>query len=478
MTSSLDISVPLGTKHYFSVKYMFLGTLVLFTFALISESLFLSSGSLVGKLTWNETTELINALGGKDAANYLRIGLDLSDGVLTSSNLWILNLWPPGMPALYTLLIILPGTVVPKMVLVSSLLWAVAGGITTAIIKPFGSKFALVGFIFFWTLFSNPFAWVLGNGILFSDGIGSSLLVIFLGLIFVINRMLIDRSKTRTKSLITISISAGLVLGVTLAFRWAFVIVVTLIGVFALIWAMRAIISLTIKKSSKSESGETKNIFVVFVSLGLGMFIAILPWTLVTQFILHPGNPTWSMGDYQWAQRWLTDDQLNKAGAGFLVEGNANWACEISPEDCSIMNSIALSSDGQKYDFLRNAAIAAAASHPVEFTKNRFDAFGRAWFSSPGSKVGSFDSVGYGIINMLIGVAFFILTFKMRKKFKIYVSVVSLLVLGLIAALFVAHLENRYLIPLITTLGVSAFTLGGAAITEKSRSKKASGSQV
>jgi hypothetical protein len=478
MTSSRDISIQPAKKYYFSLKYMLLGTLFLFAFALISESLFLSTDSLVGSRTWSNTSELINALGGVDAANYLRIGLDLSDGVLTSNNLWILNLWPPGMPALYTLLLILPGTLVPKMVLVSSLLWAVAGGITTAIIKPFGSKFALVGFILFWTLFSNPYAWVLGNGILFSDGIGSSLLVIFLGMIFVINRMLIDRRIMKVQSLIFLSISAGLVLGVTLTFRWAFVIVVTFIGVFALIWALRALIDLVIKKPSTSESGETKNIFLFFISLGLGIFIAILPWTLVTQFKLHPGNPTWSMGDYQWAQRWLTDDQLNKAGAGFLVEGNANWACEISPEDCSIMNGIALTNDGQKYDFLRNAAISVAAHHPVEFAINRFDAFGRAWFSSPGSKVGSFDSVGYGLINISIGAAFIILAFKMRKKFKIYVSVVSLLVLGLIAALFVAHLENRYLVPLITTLGVAAFTLGGAAIREKSKSKKVSESQV
>ena len=478
MTFNRIDSISFTNKQYISYKYLLLGNLLFFVFALITESLFLSSDPLVGARTWSNTTELINALGGVDAANYLRIGQDLSDGTLTSDNLWILNLWPPGMPALYTLLIFLPGAIVPKMVLVSSLLWATAGGITTAIIEPFGSKYALVGFIAFWILFSNPFAWTLGNGILFSDGIGASLLVIFIALIFIINRKIIDRSKSQIKSLITLSITAGLVLGITLTFRWAFVILVTLIGLFALICAISAAMIFAIKKTSKRIKTTSKNMFIMGISLGLGIFIAILPWTMVTQFKLHPGNPTWSMGDYQWAQRWLTDDQLNKAGAGFLVEGNANWACEISPEDCSIMNDVAVSNDGQNYDFLKNAAISAATKHPIEFAQNRLDAFSRAWFSSPGSKVGSFDSVGYGLIDILIGIAFIILAFKSRKQFKIYVSIVSLIILGLVAALSVAHLENRYLIPLITTLGVAAFTLGSVTLSEKTSTKRASGSQV
>lgn len=459
MTVINDISRQSHQPKLMSQKTFFISFIALFIFAVVVEAIFLATDSVVGAFTWSTLDDLINSLGGVDAANYLRIGKDLSDGVLSNENMWILNLWPPGMPVLYTVLLAVPGSIVLKMLIISSICWALAGAFTLSLLAPSGSKVAIIGFLIFWLIISNPYAWTLGNGILFSDGIGAALLIIFINLIFLINKQVTFEGNYFNKRIVMLSLIAGLSLGLSLTFRWAFVVSVALVSIISLLFSIYLLLKLAINSFKMPSESNQNKYFKVFISISLGIFIAILPWTIVTQIKLHPGNPTWSMGDYQWGQRWLTDQQLNVAGASFLVEGNANWACEISPERCKVLNKISLSGDSSKYTYLRDEAIKAAITHPIEFIANRSDVLFRSLFSSPNSKVGSFDSIGYGVLNTLMAMCFIFLAIITRKQFKLYVLMVTSTISGLLIALGIAHVENRYLIPIVTLLGTSAFTL-------------------
>lgn len=472
MTVINDISEQSHLPKLMSQKTFYVSFIALFFFAVVVEAIFLATDNVVGAFTWSNLDDLINSLGGVDAANYLRIGKDISDGVLSNENIWILNLWPPGMPVLYTVLIAIPGSVVVKMVIFSSLFWALAGAFSLSLITPSRSKLATIGFLVFWLLISNPYAWTLGNGIMFSDGLGAALLIVFVNLIFLINKKLNTEGNYFNKRIVILSLLAGLSLGLSLTFRWAFVVSVALVSIFSLLCSVYFLLKLSIKHFIGPSGQEQKNYFTVLITISLGIFLAVLPWTIVTQFKLHPGNPTWSMGDYQWGQRWLTDIQLSQANAGFLVEGNANWACEISPEQCIELNKIALSGDGSKYTYLRDEAIKAAIAHPVEYIANRSEVLFRAYFSSPNSKVGSFDSIGYGIVNSLISFSFVFLAIISWKKYKLYVLMATITISGLLIALGIAHVENRYLIPLVSLLGATAFTL----LSTRIKPKKVAGS--
>jgi hypothetical protein len=262
---------------------------------------------------------------------------------------------------------------------------------------------------------------------------------------------------------VVFALMAGLSLGISLYFRWAFLLVVVLVVAFAVIGILyisfRQMMSLRVRGMETQRKFHSQGAMKILAALGIGVIVAIAPWTAYAGLVLHPGNPTWSTGDYQWAQRWLTDSQLKGEGAIFLEEGGANWACKIAPDKCLVLNPVAVANDAKDYLALRDEALTAVVIHPIDFIANRLDFGTRAAFSLPGSSVGSFSGIGYGVLAAVMFLAMSTLLVRFFKRNVPFSSVLVLAGVGIVAALGVAHFETRYLIPLTLVVGVSTFLL-------------------
>jgi hypothetical protein len=445
-----------------SLRALWFSFIVLTIFGVLVVTIYLSTDGTVGPLTWGSAQALLEKLGGGDAANYLRIGLDLQDGRLSSENLWILNLWPPGMTFLYTGLLYLPGSLIPKMVVVSVVFWAFAGALVASILAARMRRLVVFLFLFYWAFGTAAFSWLLGTGLLYSDGIGSALLIIFIALAFLAGENRPDSSLSSRRR-VFFALLAGFSLAVSLYFRWAYLVVVVFIVVFAvlgILWfAVRSFVSRRTVVSDSKRDVKRPEAIQVLAGLAIGVIVVVAPWTAYVAVVLHPGNPAWSTGDYQWAQRWLTDAQLINGGASFLAEGGANWACKVAPERCLELNPIAVANDSEDYPTLRDEALAAAVTNPIEFVANRLTFGTRAAFSLPGSPVGSFSGIEYGVLGAAMFLAMASLLVRFFRRNVLFSCTLLLSGMGLLAALAVAHFETRYLIPITLVVGVSTFLL-------------------
>lgn len=405
--------------------------------------------------------ELLSVLGFSDSGNYLRGAIDLQDLVISGDSQWIFNLWPPGQMLLLAIVIKLGLPPVITLMVIFAFFWAVIGSVI--LIKAFNTKiwYVLCPCVLLIWFTDSPFlGWNQYEGALGTDGIGTAILCL-LFIYFSNVWMKVTEGATFNPW------SAGFAVSATLCFLSH----LRIIFLFSIIFSFIIVLAAKITKQFSRNLNNSGQLFLGLVKphinitlktkLLLGILltfsISLVPFSLY-KFQLTD-SISWSNSDYQWAQRWMTDEYLTKNNARFLVDGGANWACEIDPERCNLIQKLELSSEtpysgSNKYDFkeFRNLALISILRNPVGFLENRIVRLVKAFTADAGAPVGSNNNLLRGIAFLLmylylavIGVA------KLRRLDEFELFTLSILV-SLLAPLFVAHFETRYLIP------VQAFT--------------------
>lgn len=406
------------------------------------------------RFLFTELEELISIQGGGDSGAYLLGGHALTENDMLGEHRWIFNLWPPGMVHLYALVISTGVPIVFAMFLISSATYGLVLTFLFFIIqKSLGIRVALFG-----TLFAllNPFAIIsLGPGsVLYSDGLGASFLALAIMSWLVWMPSLLSGTGKSLTGYYGLVFALSSVLLVSL--RWA---MVPVIGLF---WLAAGAASLNSRRVAKQ--GQDIPSPVGMFEFSKALIIAVmsaLPWTLYVATVLHPPNPFWSVGtNYTWAHRWLRDEDL----PGFLIAGNANWACDLNPEKCEVLRPLAIDG-GLAYSVFRNEALTTAVSQPLGFLSTGLADFFRGFFSLPYTGVGSY-SLWYlsAVSAVLILVA--LVASALRKNWLGPMGT-ALLLLPTLAVIAVFHIESRYLLP----LHYYAFTVCVYLILEGSRQR-------
>lgn len=429
-------AVPPKTNSF----VLFVATSILFGFAG-----FLVHYSKVENLEFlfADYEDLLSISGMSDSGYYLLGGNALSKGEILGENRWIFNLWPPGMAHVYALIIAAGLPIGLTMLVVSSAVYGLVLTQMWALLEKHSQpRTATLGLIIG---LANPFAIAsLGpSSLLYSDGLGSSLLALtFLSWIVWVPTLAAD-------TLTYVSGVSGLLFGVssvlTVSLRWSLVPVVGILWIWAAIFAIRKVFG----------SGGNRGTSPVIAGFGLlkaalvAAFTAF-PWTIFVATILHPPNPLWSIGtEYTWAHRWLLDDDL----PGFLVSGNANWACDLDPGKCDALRPLALGG-GSDYSLFQNEALKTAISHPFGFFSTGVSDFMSGFFSAPFSGVGLYSGWYFSAISafLILGA----LTVSVARRNWLGLSVTTIIVISTLLTLALFHVESRYLLP----VHFFAFTVG------------------
>lgn len=391
---------------------------------------------------------LIPTLGLSDPGSYLLAGASLAANDILGEHRWIFNLWPPGMPHIYSLILSAGLPIGLSMFVLSSGVYGLVLTLLFSVVgKLFSRKIAAITLL---PGLLNPFAiGSLGPGnVLLSDGLGASFLMLaVLAWLVWVPLLLSGNFDSSSRSYGAIfAVSSVMVLSL----RWS---MVPIIGLFWLTAAGVAVTNWYLSKR-KQKNVSAAGIFEFMKAMAIALTMG-LPWTVYVSTILHPPNPLWSVGtDYVWAQRWLKDDDL----PGFLMAGNANWACDLDPEKCEALSPLALEG-GLSYSVFRGEAVGTIVSNPLGFLATGLSDFFRGFFSAPSTAVGSYSSWELSAISAVL-ILLCLLMAAWQKNWMVALSVVFLL-FPTFFTIAVFHIESRYLLP----LHFQAFTICVFSIT-------------
>ena len=409
---------------------------------------------------------LLPRLGLSDSGSYLWAAVDLQDGVMSNAYIWVLNLWPPGIPyVLATLIKIGEGdSPVIGMVIVICTLWATVFATLATILVPRGGYLITAIFSVFWFVSPIFTAWTIRDGILGSDGLATAVgTLVAIGLVTATRPSL----GMRARFVLFGALGVGLAALAYLRILWFYTVPLALgaLLVVALLALGVALIRghLSSLRRHRAGIGQWAVLGAIFIGL-------CTPWTIYVATTLHPGNPSWSMGDYQWAQLWQPTETLEAAGAGFLVAGGGNWPCELAPQRCAQINDAETAtaapyggSEGMTFSEFRQEALLVAVTKPLDFIVDRVGVTLRSWLSVPGASVGTFGNIGFGLMTLAgfgLAVGILIVLGVRRHSTAIFLLMIFAVNVGVI---WLTHFETRYLVPLqamsLVVLAISALPL-------------------
>lgn len=439
----------------------FFGSLLLELWIALPQGL---ATEFFGVPSTTSVSDLLPILGGSDAGSYLGAALDLQDGSLSPAYQWVLNLWPPGMPVILAVLLKIGGGASPvvAMVVILCVLWSTVMTAVAVIFLPRRAYVTVAVFTIVWILSPIFTGWTTKGGVLGSDGLatalGSLVAIGFLWATFA-------EKPARPRYALFVLLGIGLAALAYLRIMWFYAVPAAL-AVLLVVVALRLLI-LRLRRRPTGIA-ENRNGYLSWVALA-GTFLALCaPWTVYGEAVLHPGSYSWSQGDYQWAQLWMTDDYLNNNGAGFLETGGANWPCDIDPDRCEELADEELSTDapyggqGQNtFSTFQREAILVAITNPGPFVVDRTDYTIRAWLSEPGASVGTFGNVGFGIATLVMFLASLAVLVVWTIRRRAAGPLLIFLILGAnLGVVWLTHFETRYVVPLqAMSLIVTAFWL-------------------
>ncbi len=398
------------------------------------------------------STELISSLGLSDPGNYMRVAVDLQDLTLSAENSWILNLWPPGMPLYLTVLTFISGngnpTAIATLIFIS--LWSVLYAILMNILISKRYFFLSVVFSYLWLFSPLLTGYNTDYGLLASDGISSVIMAFVVILMF----RLMSKRIPMTQNMFVLSVVIGFIWAIAAHFRmvWTFAIFASIVFSYFLFF-----LGTQIRRRSNNQNLDLQqsNVLFLFSIASLVFVILLIPWTLIGEAKLHPGNYNWSNGNYVWAQRWMSDQYLTDGGAGFLVEGNANWSCEIDKIQCNEIANAEIAAGTfysgygpYSHSELRNRALLSAIESPLHWLKIMTTKLFETWVTIPGASIGSAPNLLGGILTIFAYIAslFFLIrnVITTNNIFALFMFFISTFA---IAILYLEHFESRYLIP-------------------------------
>jgi hypothetical protein len=424
--------------------------------------------------------QLLNVLGFSDSGNYLRGAIDLQDLQVSTDNRWIFNLWPPGQMLLLALIISFGFPPVFTLIIVFTMLWSIVGA--AIVLKALQGKFWYLVFPCFSILWftDSPFVgWNQSEGAIGTDGIGTAVLC----LLFVYFSVLWNKIQLGASFNPWIS---GFVVAASLSFLSHLRIIFLFCIVSSLILILfRKIAGLGYARLNPSQRPnrnldalgvqsiqKSKLLLVILILFS----VSLVPFTVYKY--QKTGSFSWSNSDYQWAQRWMTDAYLLKNSAGFLVEGGANWACEIDPVKCREIQKSELLAENpysgfNRYDYseFRNLAFVSIVNNPLDFLENRISFVGKSFTSDAGAPVGSNGNFFRGIIFLVMYLYLVVRGIRRFLHLNDFELFTLFMMVGLLAPLFVAHFETRYLIP-VQAMTLVVFTFYASNFLKPVKSNK------
>jgi len=402
--------------------------------------------------------QFLAALGGGDAGSYTTIAYDLLDGQIQDENRWILNLWPPGVPFLLWLIMVVNGGALPivPFVVITGVLWAAALTLLSALLIRRRAFLMLGLFALAWLFGPLLTGWTVHRGAISSDGISAALTVILAAGLLLIGEPEFENVRGWRRHLYFGGI--GLLLGVLCLFRvtWLFAILASSAALVLYI-SFRALIRAARRRRGRDAPRPLART-LPWVAALVGFAIVVVPWTAVVGRVIHPGNYSWSQGEYQWAQTWMNDEQLAAIPyARFLIDGEVNWACDLDPMQCAQLEADESARDtpydGQGEhsftDFARRA-ILTAVGNPVPFIGSRSATTFVTWMSVPGDRVGAWSSVPFGIVSLLAFVSALVLLVRDSVRGRSGAFLLLMLAGANLGMIWLSHFETRYLMPLQT----------------------------
>lgn len=431
-----------------------------------------------GSIDLNASNDtLIEGLGLLDTGNYMRVAVDVQDLTISQENKWILGLWPPGMPGYLAFLTFISGggnpTTIATLVFIS--LWSLLYAILVSIL--ISKKFMLLalGFSYLWLFSPLLTGYNTNYGVLASDGISSIIMVFAVIIVF----KLFSVHQSSSSKVIVFSTLLGFALAIAAHFRlvWTFSIFTAIIFSFVFYFLANRLLSYS---KSRNSTSERRDLLLPFSITSIVFVLLLIPWTLVAEAKIRPGNYNWAVGDYVWAQRWMSDQYLLDNGASFLVEGNANWSCEIDKEQCAEIAQAEISAgtfysgDGwYTYAEFRQLALISAVENPLHWLKIMTSKLVETWVTIPGEPIGSAPNLFGGVLTILAYFAsiFYLLRDILRTNniFALFLFFVSIFT---VAILYLEHFESRYLIPAqVLGIVILIFYLGGKAKSDNYRNR-------
>ena len=407
--------------------------------------------------------QLLPVLGGSDAGSYLAAATDLQDGNLSGANQWVLNLWPPGMPFILASMIKLGGGASPvlPMVFLICTLWSSVLATLATILIPRRGFLSFTVFAFLWLVSPVFTGWTIHNGILGSDGLATAIgALVAIGLIWTTW----SAPQRWPAYLAYVAIGIGLASLAYLRIMWFYAVPAAL-GIVAAAGLIRLVVLWA--RGKRDLIAKQKRSYFAWGILGATFLVLCAPWTAYVGTVLHPGSFSWSQGDYQWAQLWMSDEYLEANGAGFLETGGGNWPCDLAPNECERLSQQEFAAEspysGQTNSFtdFRQEAISVALTHPFEFIGDRTSVTVQAWLSTPGASVGSFGNVGFGIVTAIAFLASIVILISQSLKRRAAPLLLLLLLGANLGILWLTHFETRYIVPVqaISLIVVAFFAL-------------------
>jgi hypothetical protein len=395
---------------------------------------------------------LIAGLGLSDTGNYMRVAVDVQDLTISQENKWIIGLWPPGMPGYLAFLTFISGggnpTAIATLVFIS--LWSLLYAILVSIL--ISKKFLLIalGFSYIWLFSPLLTGYNTDYGVLASDGISSIIMAFAVIIVF----KLFSVHQSSSSKVIVLSTLLGFTLATAAHFRlvWTFSILAGIILSYMFYFLANRLLSYS---KSGNLASKRKDLLFPFSITSFVFVLLLIPWTLIAEAKIHPGSYNWSNGDYVWAQRWMSDQYLIDGGASFLVEGEANWSCEIDKEQCAEITQAEISagtfySGNGPYSYaeFRNRALISAVENPMHWLKIMTSKLLETWLTMPGAPIGSAPNLLGGVLTILAYLAslFYLLRDFLRANniFALFLFFVSTIT---VAVLYLEHFESRYMIP-------------------------------
>ncbi|HEY8914000.1 hypothetical protein [Lacisediminihabitans sp.] len=400
-------------------------------------------------------SKLSPVLGGSDAGSYLNAAVDLQDGVMSQAHIWVLNLWPPGMPYLLAALVKLgqgASPVIP-MVLLLCALWSLVLTFAALIFIPRRAYVSFAIFAVFWIGSPIFTGWTINAGVLGSDGLATALgTLVALGLLWASHT-----PPSKPRIWLFIALGAALAALAYLRIMWFNAVPAALVGLVFVVVVRYIINRIRLRKKPRPAADPaTRRGLIEWGALGVTFLALCAPWTIYGEAVLHPGSYSWSQSDYQWAQEWMSDKRLDDLGGGFIVAGGGNWPCHLEPLKCAALEeqeSVRAAPFGgaapNTFQFFQKESFTAALTNPLPFVANRAVFTVQTWLTIPGGSVGRFDNIGFGILTLFafIGALFILLRDSIRRRAA--GPLMIFLILGAnIAVVWLTHFETRYVVPL------------------------------
>lgn len=328
------------------------------------------------KLAFSATAEdFLRQFPDGDISYQLKFAVDyVRDGSIAT---WVLNLWPPGMPVLYGLVLKMPGSAYfpLKIIVLATALYAI---VSYFLYRNFsGGRFSVTALIvsalpLMYGSFQNSL--FLGFCLFSSDFYCFVLLAILMFLLFEV----LDGTAQPVRRQALRLVMLGAVLAALAYFRSFYFIYIKLLtagSLFALVaWVGCALVGrgwkATIQGLVKSK---------IVASVGVVLLVAwlvLLPWKLVLQKNQRPFD--WTATNQVWAAQWRNDLPP------FLV--GLNTPCVLDRNTCEQLMPFQYPDTWAEpklgSDFYKRLSVATFVSNPLAWYAEKAKVFRYFWFDA------------------------------------------------------------------------------------------------